>query len=68
MGCFPFANFHFQMGVTVMGFAEHLGIICNSDFETVGPMHERVGLQVCCVNHEMHTDYKKEQNQSKLKS
>ena len=22
MGCFPFANFHFQMGVTVMGFAE----------------------------------------------
>ena len=25
MGCFPFANFHFQIGVTVMGFAEHFG-------------------------------------------
>ena len=26
MGCFPFANFHFQMGVTVMGFAEDFGL------------------------------------------
>ena len=25
MGCFPFANYHFQMGVTVMGFVEHFG-------------------------------------------
>ena len=25
MGCFPFSNYHFQMGVTVMGFAEHFG-------------------------------------------
>ena len=25
MGCFPFANSHFQMGFTVMGFAEHFG-------------------------------------------
>ena len=25
MGCFPFANSHFQMGATVMGFAEHFG-------------------------------------------
>ena len=25
MGCSPFANFHFQMGVTVMGFAEDSG-------------------------------------------
>ena len=25
MGCAPFANHHFQMGVTVMGFAEDLG-------------------------------------------
>ena len=25
MGCIPFANFHFQVGVTVMGFAEHFG-------------------------------------------
>ena len=25
MGCIPFANFHFQMGVTVMGFAEDSG-------------------------------------------
>ena len=25
MGCFPFANYHFQMGVTVMGFEEHFG-------------------------------------------
>ena len=25
MGCFPFANFHFQMGVIVMGFAEDSG-------------------------------------------
>ena len=25
MGCYPFANSHFQMGVTVMGFAEHFG-------------------------------------------
>ena len=25
MRCFPFANFHFQMGVTVMGFAEDSG-------------------------------------------
>ena len=23
MGCFQFANYRFQMGVTVMGFAEH---------------------------------------------
>ena len=27
MGCIPFANFHFQMGVTVMGFAEDSGHI-----------------------------------------
>ena len=26
MGCFPLANSHFQMGVTVMGFAEHFGL------------------------------------------
>ena len=26
MGCFPFANSCFQMGVTVMGFAEHFGL------------------------------------------
>ena len=26
MGCFPFANSRFQMGVTVMGFAEHFGL------------------------------------------
>ena len=26
MGCSPFANSHFQMGVTVMGFAEHFGL------------------------------------------
>ena len=25
MGCSPFANYRFQMGVTVMGFAEHFG-------------------------------------------
>jgi len=25
MGCFTFANSHFQMGVTVMGFAEDFG-------------------------------------------
>ena len=25
MGCFPFANSRFQMGVTVMGFAEDFG-------------------------------------------
>ena len=25
MGCFPFANYHFQMGVTAMGFAEDFG-------------------------------------------
>ena len=25
MGCFPFANYHFLMGVTTMGFAEHFG-------------------------------------------
>ena len=25
MGCFPFANYHFQMGVTIMGFVEHSG-------------------------------------------
>ena len=25
MGCPLFSNFHFQMGVTVMGFAEHFG-------------------------------------------
>jgi len=25
MGCNPFANYHFQMEVTVMGFAEHFG-------------------------------------------
>ena len=25
MGCFPFTNYHFQTGVTVMGFAEHSG-------------------------------------------
>ena len=25
MGCFPFANSRFQMGVTLMGFAEHFG-------------------------------------------
>ena len=27
MGCFPFTNYHFQMGVTVMGFAEDFGHI-----------------------------------------
>ena len=26
MGCFPFANSRFKMGVTVMGFAEHFGL------------------------------------------
>ena len=26
MGCNPFANYRFQMGVTVMGFAEHFGL------------------------------------------
>ena len=25
MVCFPFTNYHFQMGVTVMGFAEDFG-------------------------------------------
>jgi len=25
MGCSPFPNCHFQMGVTAMGFAEHFG-------------------------------------------
>ena len=25
MGCFPFTNYHFQMGVTEMGFTEHIG-------------------------------------------
>ena len=25
MGCFPSAKYHFQMGVTVIGFAEHFG-------------------------------------------
>ena len=28
MGCSPFANSRFQMGVTVMGFAEDFGL-CN---------------------------------------
>ena len=32
MGCFPLANYHFQMGVTVMGFAEHFGQRKKSDF------------------------------------
>ena len=27
MECFSFTNFHFQMGVTVMGFAEHFGLL-----------------------------------------
>ena len=34
MGCFPFANYHFQMGVTAMGFAEDFGLSlfgCNSE-------------------------------------
>ena len=26
MGCSLFSNYHFQMGVTVMGFAEHFGL------------------------------------------
>ena len=26
MGCFLISNSHFQMGVTVMGFAEHFGL------------------------------------------
>ena len=26
MVCFLFSNYHFQMGVTVMGFAEHFGL------------------------------------------
>ena len=25
MGCYLFSNYHFRMGVTVMGFAEHFG-------------------------------------------
>ena len=25
MGCFPLANYHLQMGVTVVEFAEHFG-------------------------------------------
>ena len=26
MGCSPFANYHFQMGFTAMGFAEDFGL------------------------------------------
>ena len=26
MGCSSFSNSHFQMGVTLMGFAEHFGL------------------------------------------
>ena len=26
MGYFPFVNYYFKMGVTVMGFAEHFGL------------------------------------------
>ena len=29
MGCSPFANSRFQMGVTIMGFAEHFGLYSN---------------------------------------
>ena len=36
MWCIPFANFHFQMGVTVMGFAEDFGpglLIDNGEYK-----------------------------------
>ena len=36
MGCFPFANSRFQMGVTVIGFAEHFGL-CQIIFTKVFP-------------------------------
>ena len=34
MECAPFANHHFQMGVTVMGFAEDLGQSMTPGFQT----------------------------------
>ena len=37
MGYFPFTNYYFQMGVTVMGFAEDFGhkFPVNTNFETI---------------------------------
>ena len=36
MGCSPFPNSHFQMGVTAMGFAEDFGLRLKSDvYDTI---------------------------------
>ena len=41
MGCSLFANYHFQMGVTAMGFAEDFGLsvlVCDQNSSTIYPL------------------------------
>ena len=50
MGCSLFANYHFQMGVTVMGFAEDFGlcqkrVLANED-EEIGAQRLTVEIKV----------------------
>ena len=47
MGCSPFTNYHFQMGVTVVGFAEHFGQIVIIFFLSTQSFFT---FNVCCRN------------------
>ena len=53
MGCSPLANSRFQMGVTIMGFAEHFG---HSLLAAKTPLNSD-GLRVTCRK-ENHTNIK----------
>ena len=46
MGCFPFANFHFQMGVTVMGFGEPFWALTNTKLVR-GSVIQATEMMVC---------------------
>ena len=51
MGWFPFANSRFQMGVTVMGFAEHFGHCILVDYEIIiKPCIQGVKLAILIEN------------------
>ena len=50
MGCSLFSNSHFQMGITVMGFAEHFGlsdpdVICLQPYSRVYQRFAVIGIE-----------------------
>ena len=56
MGCSTFSNYHFQMGVTVMGFAEHFVqwlhlfafvLLCQHSLLTITYLSRRLAKPVC---------------------